>query len=436
MLLGNLLRFLFGLLAANLFVAGISARNKIVSTKDHSVEAILFLASVKCTSMLMTTDHTIVINNTTYDCSKAVAYHEGQFPPDGIDLNVVFESLTQALQQLVRYDEKLRHMPNSELLLAPLMQRDAVVSSRMEGTISTLEEVLRLEAGENANRTDGTGRSETLEVALYARALRQAEHQMRDGIGLSEYLIKTAHETLLSHGRGADKSPGQYKTHQNYVGDQRQRQISFIPISPESLIPGIRNLIEFVAESPVHALLKTAIAHAEFEALHPFEDGNGRVGRMLIPLMLWDSGVLTAPHFFVSDYFERHKDEYIERLRNVSSRGDWDNWCVFFLTALEAQATANIDVVTQVQAHYEEMKERFREVLRSQHFEAAVDYVFTHPIFWNNHFVETAQAPSSTLRNFTPRLVDEGLLRVIHPPSGSAPGLYIFPSLLDIIRTP
>ncbi len=382
----------------------------------------------------MTNGQTISINNTTYDCSGAATYHYGGFPPPNIDLSRVFGPLADALQQLTRYDEKLQHIPNSALLLAPLRRRDAVVSSRMEGTISTLEEVLRLEASESANRTEGTARNDTIEVSLYARALTQAEIQLSSGYGLSEHLIKNAHQTLLSFGRGAEKGPGQYKSQQNYIGDRTHRRVDFIPISPEQLQQGMQDLVRFITDDDQHILLKTAIAHAEFEALHPFEDGNGRVGRMLIPLMLWDQGMLSAPHFFVSDYFERNKGEYIDRMRAVSLNGDWDSWCVFFLEALSAQASKNIEVVSQILAHYDEMKERFREVLRSQYFGAAVDYIFANPVFWNSHFVENAQAPSSTLRNFTPRLVNDGLLQVLVPPSGRAPGLYALPSLLGIIE--
>ena len=393
----------------------------------------LFVARVRATNRVMATDQAITINNTTYDCSTAVKYHYGQFPPARIDLQTIFEPLTAALQQLTRYDEKLLQMPNSELLLAPLRQRDAVVSSRMEGTISTLDEVLQLEAGNIAQRDDGVGRNEALEVALYARALKQSEHQISQGMDISEHLIKSAHQTMLGYGRGERLSPGQYKSKQNYIGDKRNRRVEFIPVSPDRLGQGMRDLTEFIRSAPEHALLKAAIAHAEFEALHPFDDGNGRVGRMLIPLMLWTQNILSAPHFFVSDYFERNKGEYIERLRAVSSDDDWSGWCRFFMKALEAQADENIRVVTNIQQHYEEMKDRFREVLRSQHFGAALDYVFEHPYFWNNHFVETADAPRSTLRNFTPRLVDAGLLRIVVPPAGRAPGLYAFPALLNII---
>lgn len=382
----------------------------------------------------MPTAQTITINNTTYDCSSAVRYHYGRFPPEPISLEQVFEALTEALQNLTRYDEKLKYLQNSELLLAPLRQRDAVVSSRMEGTISTLEEVLRLEASENAQRTEGTARNETLEVALYARALRQAEHQMAQGHPVSETLIKNAHQTLLSAGRGAKQRPGEYKVEQNYVGDKAQRRVDFIPISPSDLPDGMRKLINYIRSDEQHQLIRTAIAHAEFEALHPFEDGNGRVGRMLIPLTLWEYQILSAPHFFVSDYFERRKDEYIERLRNVSTSSSWAEWCSFFLRGLSAQAVRNIETVNRIQSHYEATKESFRGVLRSRYYDAAVDYVFNFPVFWNNHFVENADGPKSTLQNFTPRLVDAGLLTTIVPPSGRAPGLYAYASLLEILN--
>ncbi len=399
------------------------------------VEIILLVASELNTTDVVTTGQTIIIHNETYDASGAASYHYGKFPPEQIDLAELFEPLAAALEQLTRYDEKLQNIPNSELLLAPLRQRDAVVSSRMEGTISTLEEVLRLEASASANRVDEVTRSDTIEVSLYARALRQAESELSNGYRLSEHLIRSAHQTLLSYGRGAEKSPGDYKTQQNYVGDRRARRVDFIPISPTQLAPGMSSLIEFIQNDKQHSLLKTAIAHAEFEALHPFEDGNGRVGRMLIPLMLWQQGTLSAPHFFVSDFFERNKDEYIERLRQVSLANAWNEWCKFFLNALESQARANIDVVSKVQKHHEETRARFREVLRSQHFGAAVDYVFANPVFWNNHFVEVADAPASTLRNFTARLVDAELLQVLVRPSGRAPGLYAFPTLLRILES-
>ena len=378
----------------------------------------------------------IIIHNTTYDSSAAVNYHYGCFPPPPPDLNQLQAQFTGALIALTQYDTLLRTLLSSDLLLAPLRARDAVVSSRMEGTISTLEEVLRLEAdADDAGKPDAA-RNEALEVALYARALKQAESQIKEGYEISGNLIKNTHRILLSHGRGAAKKPGSYKHEQNYVGDKRRRQIDYIPASPEHLPHGMDNLLNYIHDDKMQPLLKTAIAHVEFEALHPFDDGNGRLGRMLITLMLWQTGVLSAPHFFVSDYFERNKDEYVERMRAVSQDGDWVGWCKFFLEALHSQALENIDVVGRIQAHYEEMQGRFRDILRSRWSVDALNYMFANPIFRNNRFKRNAGIPPQTANNFTNRLVEEGLLVALIPPSGRSPGMYAFNSLLEIVAEP
>lgn len=364
----------------------------------------------------------------------------GAFPPDTLDLTRLIGPQTDAAMALVRYDTELRQLPRSELLLAPLRARDAVVSSRMEGTISTLEEVLRLEADASDEGLPATAREADLEVALYARALRQAEDTLRTGYGLSGHVVKNAHRTLLFTGRGARNRPGEYKAEQNYIGNRKARRIDYIPIPPQHLDAGMETLFRFAnldrKDDGILPLLRVALVHAEFEALHPFEDGNGRLGRMLIPLMLWQQGLLSAPHFFVSDYFERYKDDYIERLRMVSAKGEWSEWCAFFCTAICAQANANSETIGQIKAHYEDMRERFRDVLRSRWSTDALDYIFANPIFRNNRFKRNAGIPPQTANAFTNKLVDEGLLRVLIPPAGRAPGMYAFPSLLDIVAEP
>jgi Fic family protein len=376
----------------------------------------------------------IIVHNTTYDASNAIGYHLGAFPPSSLDLTALIMPLTDTVTALTRFDTMLRGLPNSELLLAPLRARDAVVSSRMEGTISTLEEVLRLEADADDPEGSPVGRNDTVEVALYARALRQAERQMADGYPLSSHLIRTAHRTLLSYGRGAEKRPGQFKTEQNYIGDRRRKRIDFIPISPEQLEPAMDTLIRFMQDRSMQPVLRTALAHAEFEALHPFEDGNGRVGRMLITLMLWQSGALSAPHFFVSDYFERNKDEYIERLRAVSAEGDWTGWCRFFLAALQSQAHENIDIVGRIRELYEGMRERLRDLLKSRWSGDVLNYIFANPIFRNSRFTRDSGIPKPTANGFTNRLVEAGILAVLIPPAGRAPGLYAFRELLEIVQ--
>lgn len=392
------------------------------------------------TSRFMNSPEKIVIGNTTYDASGAVSYHTGAFPPATLDLEYLIGPQTDAAMALVRYDTELRQLPRSELLLAPLRARDAVVSSRMEGTISTLEEVLRLEADADDEGLPASARNTDKEVALYARALRQAEGGLRDGYLLSDHILRNAHRTLLFTGRGAKSRPGDYKIEQNYIGDRRIRRIDYIPASPAHLPAGLQTLFAFANTSRdadgMLPLLRVALVHAEFEALHPFDDGNGRLGRMLIPLMLWRQGLLSAPHFFVSDYFELHKDEYIERLRDISAHGEWSQWCVFFCTAIHSQAEANIATITQIKQHYEKMRERFRDLLRSRWSTDALDFIFANPIFRNSRFKQNAGIPPQTANTFTNKLVEAGLLRVLIMPAGRAPGLYAFPSLLEIVAEP
>lgn len=212
-------------------------------------------------------------------------------------------------------------MVNSELFLAPLRRQDAVSSSRMEGTISTIEELYRLEAEEDAGTPNSykEARNDDVETFLYSLALRNAQQAVADGAPLSEHLIRTAHQQLLSFGRGVRKRPGSYKMEQNYIGDDRTGKIYYVPIAPEQLAPAMSGLVHFMNEGAMRPLLRTALTHMEFEALHPFEDGNGRIGRMLITLMLWKLGIISQPNFFVSGYFETHKGRYIERMRAVSA---------------------------------------------------------------------------------------------------------------------
>ena len=371
-----------------------------------------------------------------YDLTDAVSYHHGAFPPASLDYEVLLGPLEEAAASLARYDAKMSGMVNSELFLAPLRRQDAVTSSRMEGTISTIEELYRLEAEEDAGSADPyrEARNDDVETLLYSRALRNAQQALAEGAPLGEHLIRTAHQQLLSFGRGARKRPGSYKVEQNYIGDERRGKIQYVPISPEHLGPAMVTLVRYINESTMRPLIRTAIAHVEFEALHPFEDGNGRIGRMLITLMLWKLGVLHQPNFFVSGYFEANKDAYIERMRAVSANGDWTGWVSFFLEAMHAQATVNIQTADAIFRLHGEMRERFREVLNSQFHDQALDFVFASPVFRNDRFVDRSGIPPTTARALSRRLVDAGLLRTLQPAAGRRAALYTFDPLLDLLK--
>ncbi|MEE4279503.1 MAG: Fic/DOC family N-terminal domain-containing protein [Halieaceae bacterium] len=373
---------------------------------------------------------------TDLDLSTAVEYHLGQFPPRNLNYEVLLPGLLAATDALARYDQMLRGMHNSELFLAPLRGQEAVISSRMEGTISTLDEILQLEAefGEDDEGAASEYRSDVIETILYRRALNTAQSSLENGQPLSEALIKSVHRQLLSFGRGAAKSPGRYKRDQNYIGARGSRIVTFIPIAPEHLAGGMEALFGLMSNVEVPVLLRAAPAHAEFEALHPFEDGNGRVGRMLITLMLWRGGAISAPHFYVSRYFEDNKDEYLNSLREVSASDDWESWSLFFLRGVERQAIANLEVATAIGEFYEDMKLRFADLLSSKYSVAALDYLFTQPIFSNSRFTKSAGIPSQTAARFSRVLLQEGLLQVVREASGRRAATYRFEPLMRLVR--
>ncbi|AWD23408.1 Fic family protein [Fuscovulum blasticum] len=366
---------------------------------------------------------------------EAVAYHYGAFPPENLRFQELLDPVFETGNALSRYDQMLAAMHNSEILLAPLRNQEAVISSRMEGTISTLDEILRIEAEESeaSEETFRQARSEAVETFLYTRALQRVQREIEAGRPLSEAMIKQAHQILLSFGRGATKSPGAYKTEQNYIGERR-RSVFFVPINPIALPQGMENLFSFITTSKTNPLLKTALAHVEFEALHPFKDGNGRIGRMLITLMLWTSGLIKQPHFYVSAYFERYRDDYIDMMRRVSSDAEWTEWCVFFLNGLREQAERNIIVAQKIFDLYSAMKLRFREELKSEWATDALDFMFANPSFKNSKFTSHDRIPQHVAASMTRKLRETGLLSQIVPGSGRRPAIYGFKPLIDIVR--
>ncbi len=368
------------------------------------------------------------------DISQAVSYHYGAFPPEKLAYDSLLKPLLSATESLARYDQMLKNLHNNEILLAPLRSREAVISSRMEGTVSTMDEIMEFEAKLDAGDKRDEVRSEIIETFLYQRTLKNAQEKLQEGYEISESLIKQMHQQLLGFGRGASKSPGAFKQQQNYVGEKGNRKISFIPISPEQLPGGLEMLLEFLKTNPFPTLIKAALMHLEFEALHPFQDGNGRIGRMLITLYLWKSGVISQPHFYISDFLEENKSDYIRQMRNVSSENKWEDWCAFFLDALHQQALSNIDIANKIQLLYEEMKTAFTDILSSKWTMHVLDYLFTYPKFRLPNFTKISGIPNNTSTKFIKRLLETNLLEMEQPSTGRKPALYSFEPLMKIVR--
>lgn len=363
----------------------------------------------------------------------SVYYHQGRFPPRNLDWERLVPLIGPSTAAVARYDGMLAAIPNPDVLLSPLMTQEAVLSSRIEGTQATMGEVLQYEAG--AEPASAERREDIHEVLNYRAAMREAERLLRD-LPLSQRVIRKAHEVLLSGVRGQSRAPGEYRRVQNYIGPPgcSLEEARFVPIDAARL-PDAMSAWERYAHNRVQdRLVQLAILHAEFEALHPFLDGNGRLGRMLIPFFLWQHGLIRRPRFYISAYFESRRDAYYEALLAVSRDDDWSGWCRFFLEAIRVQAEDNLVKTEAILKLYQEQKQRIPVMTRSHYAVQALDWIFDRPIFRSTDFVAVAGIPGPTARRILVVLREQGVIKKLMRGSGRRPAMYAFPDLLNIVE--
>lgn len=362
-----------------------------------------------------------------------VSYHLGCFPPTVLDWPQLIPLLGPASAAVARYDGTLAAIPNAAVLLSPLTTQEAVLSSRIEGTQATMGEVLEFEAEGDSPGLSEERREDIREVLNYRAAMRLAEKLLAD-FPLSQRVIREAHRVLLEGVRGQGKAPGEYRRIPNWIGPAgcTIEQARFVPISADKLPDAMSAWERYAHEDAADRLVQLALLHAEFEALHPFLDGNGRLGRMLVPLFMWQNGLIQRPMFYVSAYLEANRDEYYDRLLAVSRDGDWTGWCRFFLNALKAQAEENQHKAAAILSLYEAMKRQVAELTRSQYAIHALDWIFGRPIFKSSDFVASAGIPEPTAKRILPELREAGVLRVLMEASGRRAATLCFPALLNI----
>jgi Fic family protein len=271
------------------------------------------------------------------------------------------------------------------------------------------------------------------EVLNYRAALRAAE-ALLVSLPLSQRVVREAHKVLLQGVRGQNKAPGEYRRIPNWIGPPgcSLEEAHFVPIGAAELPDAMSAWERYAHEDAPDRLVQLAILHAEFEALHPFLDGNGRLGRMLVPLFLWQTGLIRSPIFYISAYFESRRDEYYAGLLNVSRNDDWTGWCRFFLEGVRTQAEDNLAKAKAILALYDEMKRRVPELTRSQYAIRAIDWIFGRPVFSGAEFVGSAGIPEPTAKRVLSVLRSAGVVRVVAPARGQRAALLVFPALLNI----
>lgn len=273
------------------------------------------------------------------------------------------ELLDQTLLALGRLDSTTMLLPETDIFLYMYIRKEAVLSSQIEGTQSSLSELLLFEIGGQT----GVPINDVQEVSNYVAALNHGLSLTRGGLPISLRLIREMHQVLLSKGRGSDKMPGEFRTSQNWIGGTRPGNAAHVPPPPERLLECMGDLEKFLNNIPekTSILLKAALAHVQFETIHPFLDGNGRIGRLLITILLCSEGILKEPLLYLSLYFKAHRNRYYELLQQVRKDGDWESWIGYFLTAVKETSEKAILTASKLMKLAEDDRKQIQTVGRS-----------------------------------------------------------------------
>jgi Fic family protein len=333
-------------------------------------------------------------------------------PPTELD-GTLRERLSAADYALGRLDGAVLTLPNPDLFVYMYVRKEAVLSSQIEGTQSSLQNLLAAEAG----LYDPDTPKDVAEVVNYVRAMNHGLARLVE-LPVSVRLIREIHAELMRGVRGGRLAPGELRTSQNWIGPGgcTLAEATFVPPPPHEVPQALADLERFLhAENPPPALVWVGLAHAQFETIHPFLDGNGRVGRLLITFLLTEKRLLSKPVLYLSHYFKRHRAEYYDRLQAVRDTGDWEGWLMFFL-----QGVAEVSrEATQTAAAVLRMREDYRAMITERLGRAAgsgqriMDRLFDHPIVSVATVREWLDVTPAGAHNLVNRLVDIGLLKEI-----------------------
>jgi len=355
-------------------------------------------------------------------------YTPKNLPIQDIQWESFVHLIGKANAEIGRFDALLQNIPNPSVLLNPLTTNEAVLSSRIEGTQATLKEVLEFEA----NPHKETKKYEDIqEVINYRKALKEAIGEM-EKFSLSTRVIKKAHEILLQGVRGENKDRGNFRRQQVFIGKPGENinQAIYIPPAAKKIADLMSNLEKYIHTEEKDLLVQLAIVHAQFEMIHPFMDGNGRVGRMILPLFLYFKKAITYPSFYLSEYLESHRDKYYAALLDISKNNNWDGWITFFLQAVIEQSKENIVKAKKIMALYEQKKQRITELTKSQFSIKILDALFVMPIFKSGDFMRISIIPQASAMRYI-RILEKN--NVISSDGKERHKTYFFNKLLKIV---
>jgi len=363
-------------------------------------------------------------------------------PIPGISLARFMPALGEANRSLARYDGLIQQPPTPTGLLIPLLaHREALDSSRIEGFQTTPSDVFLFEENENFAKTNAQ-RDDLREILNHASAAHLAAAELENR-SFTLNLLKTLHARLLNSERGQRKNPGQFRTIQNWIGrgGAPMEQASFVPPEPLRVPEYMEQWERFYHSEQPDVLVQAAILHAQFELIHPFMDGNGRLGRLMIPVFLREKKVLSGLNFYPSAYLDKHRAAYMDGLRGLgaNSPDEWHRWIAFFLEALTTQARRDSETVVKMTELYEAAKKHFLALTQSRLAIPLLDAIFTKPLFrtayLNKRFATLEKPPTpTTLSSLLSKLTEGGVLVMREPHRGRRGALYEFSGLMGLLE--
>jgi Fic family protein len=352
-------------------------------------------------------------------------------PEPPLKLDKFYGLLDEANRALGRLDGVTSILPDTPLFLYMYVRKEALLSSQIEGTQSSLSDLLLYESDE----APGVPLDDVQEVSNYVAAMNFGLERLRDDMPLSNRLIREIHEVLLSHGRGANMQPGEFRRSQNWVGGSKASNATYVPPPHNQLQDLMGDLEAFIHSEEVDLpfLIKAALVHVQFESIHPFLDGNGRLGRLLITFLLCMEGALKEPILYLSLYFKTHRQYYYELLQRVREKGDWEAWLEFFLEGVKETSEQAADTAKQILELFEGDRVKIEGLGRPAASALRVhQYLQSKPILSVPAAVDALSLTAPTVRKSVGHLADLGLVR--ETTGKKRDRLFVYSGYLDILN--
>ncbi|MDE2732330.1 MAG: Fic family protein [Bacteroidota bacterium] len=344
---------------------------------------------------------------------RAEAYVPPPLPPaPPVRLDELAGRIERANLAIGRLDGVASILPDAPIFLYTYIRKEAVLSSQIEGTQSSLSDLLLYEV----DGSPGVPVDDVTEVSNYVAAMAHGLQRIAGGFPLSQRLIREIHAVLLSKGRGSNMAPGEYRRSQNWIGGSRPGNAVFVPPPPGNVADLMSDLERFIhADDPqLPTLMRAGLVHVQFETIHPFLDGNGRLGRLLITLVLCISGVLKQPLLYLSLYFKTHRSRYYELLQRVRTHGDWEAWLEFFLDGVTTTSTQATDTARKILGLFESDREKIKQLGRPASSALRIHrFLQERPIATASLAAATVGLAPPTVRRAIQHLVDLGIVREI-----------------------